>query len=80
MRKLNELQQAHYDRIANVMRGQNINDIVRAIDEMTGMRWRGSRKDEIAYYYATAKVPDRLGCVFPQAARINLKKLAAKLI
>lgn len=77
--KLNERQRPHYLALLKVVKGASPNDIWRAADKMTGMRWRGTSKSELAYYYATAKVPDRLGCTFPQAARIDLKALAKEL-
>lgn len=69
----------HYREFMQAVHGHDINAVVRVVNAMTHMQWRGCSKSEMAYYYATAKVPDRLGCTFPQAARVDVKQLANKL-
>lgn len=66
----------HYREFMDTVRGHSMTPIIHYMDDVTHMRWRGSSKSEMAYYYATAKLPDRLGCVFPMAARVNLKAMA----
>lgn len=77
---LSDAQRAHYREFMDIVRGVPANDVVRSMDRQTGMRWRGSSKSEMAYYYATAKKPDRLGCTFPAAARVNLTQLAKDVV